>query len=298
MSTREKLWSLLGDLPPRNYPIGVVDQKQENRDGYTLQTLRLDVNGLEHVPAYVVLPQAHGEKLPVVIYNHAHAGDYECGKRELLEGRAQIQHPPYAQVCAENGWIGICIDAWNFGERHRAPESQVFKEMLWRGQVLWGMMLYDSIRLVDYVCTLPFVDPSRIATLGLSMGSTMSWWMAALDDRVKVCVDICCLTDFEELIRERALDEHGLYYYVPGLLKHFTTAQINALIAPRPHLALAGLQDPLTPARGLERVDHELKEAYTKTGAPEAWNLFTQNTGHQETPEMRALVVDWLKQHL
>ena len=36
------------------------------------------------------------------------------------------------------------------------------------------------------------------------------------------------------------LDGHGIYYYVPALLKHFTSADINALIAPRAHLAIAG----------------------------------------------------------
>ena len=82
------------------------------------------------------------------------------------------------------------------------------------------------------------------------MGSTMAWWLAALDERVKVCVDLCCLTDFAALIETRGLDGHGIYYYVPRLLKHFTTAEINALIAPRPHLALAGNYDRLTPSPG------------------------------------------------
>ena len=59
------------------------------------------------------------------------------------------------------------------------------------------------------------------------MGSTMAWWTAALDERIKVCVDVCCLTDFQALIETGGLDGHGIYYYVPGLLKHFTTAQIR-----------------------------------------------------------------------
>ena len=58
-------------------------------------------------------------------------------------------------------------------------------------------MVYDSIKAIDYLLTRPDVDGSRIATLGISMGSTMAWWVAALDPRVKVCIDICCLTDFE-----------------------------------------------------------------------------------------------------
>jgi cephalosporin-C deacetylase-like acetyl esterase len=60
------------------------------------------------------------------------------------------------------------------------------------------MMVYDNIRAIDYLATRPEVNAARIATLGLSMGSTMAWWTAALDERVKVCVDICCLTDFDD----------------------------------------------------------------------------------------------------
>ena len=134
--------------------------------------------------------------------------------------------------------------------------------MLWRGQVLWGMMVYDSLRAIDYLVAREDVDAGRVATLGLSMGSTMAWWVAALDERVRVCVDLCCLTDFEALIETRGLDGHGIYYYVPGLLKQFTTAQINALIAPRAHLSLAGNHDRLTPPAGLDRIDAELRRVY------------------------------------
>ena len=49
-----------------------------------------------------------------------------------------------------------------------------------------------------------------------------------------------------------------MYYYVPGLLKHFTTSQINAMIAPRAHLGLAGLQDKLTPVEGLNIIERDL----------------------------------------
>ena len=105
--------------------------------------------------------------------------------------------------------------------------------MLWQGQVLWGMMVYDSLRAIDVLADGRMWIRQRIATLGMSMGSTMAWWLAALDERVKVTVDICCLTDFQTLLANKALRLHGVYYYVPSLLEHFTTAQINALIAPR-----------------------------------------------------------------
>ena len=73
--------------------------------------------------------------------------------------------------------------------------------------------------------------------------------------RLKVVVDICCLTDWHTLVEVDGLKGHGIYYYVPDLLNHFTTTQMNALIAPRAHLSLAGNQDNLTPVAGLEKVD-------------------------------------------
>jgi hypothetical protein len=121
---------------------------------------------------------------------------------------------------------------------------------------------------------------------------------AALDERVKVTVDINCLTDFDSLIAAKGLGHHGVYYYVPALLKHFTTSQINALIAPRPHLGLIGLRDALTPLDGVDRIDRELAAEYARQGHPERWKLLRYDVAHQETPEGREAIVGFLKQWL
>ena len=44
----------------------------------------------------------------------------------------------------------------------------------------------DALRGLDYLAARPEVDAARLGTLGLSMGSTMAWWLAALDERVRV----------------------------------------------------------------------------------------------------------------
>lgn len=294
-TNRKKLYSLLGDLPARNRKISCKKIDEIDCEKYILEKLALDLNGIELVPAFFVKPKNSKSKTPVILYNHAHAGDYQRGKKELIYGSDYLSKPPYAEVLTSMGYSALCIDTWNFGERQGRTELELFKEMLWKGQVLWGMMVYDSIRAIDYLIDRDDVDKTRIATIGLSMGSTMAWWVAALDTRIKVCIDICCLTDFHSLIESRGLDHHGVYYYVPGLLKHFDTAQINALIAPRPHLSLAGNYDVLTPAKGLDKIDSELKKVYAYYKKPEAWKLLRYAVGHLETADMRAEIKNFLK---
>ncbi len=295
---RQQLFDLLGDLPDPSRKISVTKFAEEQNDTYVLEKLTLDLNGIEAVPAYFVRPSEQDGPLPTILYNHAHGSDYELGKDELLIGRSALQTPPYALELTRRGYAALCIDTWAFGERRGRTESEIFKHMLWSGQVMWGMMVYDSLRALDYLVSRPDVNAERLATMGISMGSTMAWWVAALDTRIKVCIDICCLTDFQALIDTRGLDGHGIYYYVPSLLKHFTTTQINALIAPRPHLSLAGNFDPLTPPAGLDRIDAELRQAYTEEGAPDAWRMVRYDIGHFETAAMRAEILAFLQEWL
>jgi dienelactone hydrolase len=297
-SRRATLSTLLGDLPPRDRPLVATAIATEERPHYTLETLTLDLNGIEPVPAILTLPKGVAGPVPVVLYHHAHGGDYALGKRELVDGRSLLQDPPWAETLARHGIAAFCADTWAFGERRGRTEGEIFRQMLWDGQVMWGMMVYDSLRAIDYLTTRPELDPSRIGTMGLSMGSTMAWWIAALDERVTVCVDICCLTDFDELERTRNLEGHGVYYYVPSLRRHFSAAQINALIAPRSHLGLAGIHDKLTPPAGLDRIEREVAAAYDAAGVPERWRLSRYPCGHMETAAMRHEALAFLREWL
>ena len=295
---RAALYRLLGRLPDRNRPMVVKVISREETDEMIIEKLLLDINGLELVPAYFTKPKNSPGKVPVVLFNHSHFGQYQVGKNEYLYGRQEMQSPPYALALARAGYAGLCLDSWGFGERSGRAELDIFKEMLWKGQVMWGMMVYDNLRALDYLETRTDVDSRRVATMGMSMGSTMAWWLAALDERIKVCVDLCCLTDFHTLVDQKALSLHGVYYYVPDLLTHFTTSQINALISPRPHLGLAGRHDPLTPLAGLEKIDRDLQAVYRQEGAPGAWQLRLYDVGHQETPEMRQDILAFFKKWL
>jgi Acetyl xylan esterase (AXE1) len=301
ITKRRQLWGLLGDLPWRHRPGPPRVVSKEEHDGYTLERLILDLNGAEPVPALLLIPHKRQPKAPGLLYVHWHGGMYDLGKEQLLKGvKAQ---PAYAPVCAEKGLVTLAIDSWCFGERKHVAdggegEQDAFKLMLWRGQVLYGMMMFDEFRAMDYLASRPEVDSARLGAFGMSMGSTKAWWLAALDPRVKLCMDVCCLTDYEELIRTHGLKEHGIYYYVPSLLKHFQTADINELIVPRARLSVNGRRDPLTPPAGVEKVRDHLLPLYRKYGKESDCRIELFDCEHVELPEMRKLILEWMDREL
>ncbi len=298
---RQALWGLLGDLPWQHQPATPKVIRTEDHDDYRLERLVLDLNGAEPVPALLLIPKRLQMPAPGLLFIHWHGGMYDLGKEQLLRG-TDVQ-PAYAPVLANMGVVTLAIDSWCFGERkhdsdgHRGEED-TFKLMLWRGQVLWGMMMFDEFRALSYLASRPEVDSSRLGAFGMSMGSTKAWCLAALDPRVKLTIDLCCLTDFESLIQAHGLSGHGIYYYVPSLLKQFDTAAINELIVPRPHLSLNGRKDPLTPPSGVELIREKLLPVYRKYGQERDCHIELFDCAHEETPAMRSLVVEWMRMHL
>jgi hypothetical protein len=111
-------------------------------------------------------------------------------------------------------------------------------------------------------------------------------------------VNLCCLTDYEELIRIDNLAGHGIYYYVPELLKYFQAHEICELIVPRPHLSLNGRRDLLTPPAGVERIRDHLRPLYREYGREGDCRIDLEDCGHEETPSMRAAVLEWFGTHL
>lgn len=297
MMERDQLMELLGDLPS-DRAIKSDILRQEQYDGYRLESLILDLNGLERVPAYIAKPMHDNGPFPLVIFNHSHGGNYANGRKEMIQSSPYLQQPSFAKTLTDMGYIVCCIDMWGFNERGGKTESELVKEMLWKGQVMWGMMLYDNRRLLDYMCQREDVDPSRIATIGMSMGGLMAWWLSALDARVNVTIDICGQVDAETLIAARGLDHHGFYSYVPGLLKYYTTLDIQKRIVPRPRMSIVGRNDRMCPIAGVQHLAIGLTEAYEEAGKPEYWQPLILGGGHMETLEMRTAWQRFIAQHL
>jgi dienelactone hydrolase len=305
---RAELWQLLGRLPPRPKKLSVNVISHEDRGEYQVEKFSYDNEAGATVPGYILLPKNSREKAPAILFCHWHGGEYEIGKEELFQARHTPEAP--GPRLAQRGFVVLGVDAYCFGERNgQGPggrqetgsdgEMSASKFNLWVGRTLWGMILRDDLIALDYLSSRPEVDPGRIGVTGISMGATRSWWLMALDERIKTGVAVACLTRYQNLIQHEALKAHGIYYFVPDLLTHFDTEAIVALIAPRPVLFMTGSEDIGSPADGIKAIESAVRPVYRLYDKEKDFQSQIYNgLGHVYTREMWDQTLSWLDNHL
>ncbi len=300
----ETLIDCLGKIPPRPAKLDVKITQREERDGYILERFEFD-NGIDAiVPGYLLIPKNLKKPAPAIVGLHGH------GSRKESVTIDDTSSQKVGEILVRKGYVVAAIDNYFNGDRigkgpasdlddRRGQEYSLFKLHLWYGRSLWGMMLRDEQMLLDYLETRPEIDKKRIGATGMSMGCTRSWWLAAIDDRVKVIVGVACFTRYTDLIAHGNLRKHGIYYFVPGLMEHFDSEAIYSLVAPRPMLMLSGDQDGGAPTSGIEVLERKLAAMYGLYGATEKFrSVIYAKTGHEYLPEMKEEMSAWFETYL
>lgn len=305
---RSTLWKLLGDFPPRPAVPAVRLVSRTEGDGYTLEKFTFDDGLGMTVPGYLFLPAHPARKVPAILYCHWHAGQWDVGKEEMLRQNATPAVP--GPTLARLGYAVLGIDACGFGERNGqgpggpgdrdgAGELTASKFSLWAGRTLWGTMVRDDLMALDYLCSRPEVDAGRIGVTGISMGSTRSWWLMALDDRPRTAVCVGCMTRYQNLIDEAKMGAHGIYYFVPGMLRHFDTEAVIACAAPRPMLFMTGDRDFGSPVSGIRAIEASVAPVYSLVGKNADFSsIIYPDTPHTYLPAEWDRMVGWMNDHL
>lgn len=305
---RQTLVKLMGELPARPAVPAVKILSREDREHYTVEKFEFDNGAGATVPGYFLIPKNGGAKHPAIFYCHWHGGNYDLGKQEIFTTHHTPEIP--AETLAGAGYVIMAVDAYCFGERSGkgpggpketggAEEMSTSKRELWYGRSLWAMMVRDDLMGLDYLFTRPEVDTRRVAVTGISMGATRSWWLMALDERIKTGVAVGCLTRYQDLIAAENLKAHGIYYFVPGILNHFDSEAVISLIAPRPILFMTGDEDIGSPVAGIRKIDDKVRPVYKLYGKQDAFeNIVYPKTGHVYTPDMWKRMQDWMKKNL
>jgi lysophospholipase L1-like esterase len=294
----------LGKLPARPKPSATLISREIHPE-MIVESLRIPNGDTGEMSAlFLAPPQAKNR--PAILWLHSSSYD----ATQLLMRGYNGGDEPLGITFVKAGYVVLAPDACWYGlragrgpsgplETTRAQHETLFKYHLWRGRTLWGMFVRDDQIALDYLETRPEADMSRVGATGISMGSTRSWWLAALDQRVRCVVGVACLTRYQNLIAHGELRQHGVYYFVLGLLEHFDIEAVLALIAPRPFLALNGELDAGSPADGIREIEKRVAPVYNALGAKDAFkSIRYEHTGHVYTPAMRKEMLAWFAKWL
>jgi hypothetical protein len=223
--------------------------------------------------AIVTVPKILNGRLPVVVCVGGHGSEiqttYSNGEAfGPYPARTEEGSPAYkgfATELAKRGYITITT-----------PVSQ--HEIYEPGRLLMAERLWDLMRCVDYLETLPFVDTSRIGCAGLSLGGEMAMWLGALDTRIAAEVSAGWLTMFDQLEVG-----HCMCWKFDGLRELVDLPDIFCLMAPRPILCQNGRREgagSFTPERACEAMT-QILPAYVTFGQPEGFGLYIHGGAHE-----------------
>jgi len=303
---RRKVLESLGDLPPRPAPQQARVVSREIRPGYALERVEIP-NGVDgEVSALLLVPEKVRTPAPAILWLHSSTPD----KNQVITPNTNGGEDSLGEAFVKAGYVVLAPDAYWHGDRVgtgpagtaetlREEQESLHKLNLWMGRTLWGMFVRDDQIALDYLCSRPEVDATRIGATGMSMGSTRAWWLAAVDERVTATVAMACLTRYQNLIRHGQLRAHGVYYFTYGLLKHFDTEAVLSLIAPRAFLGLTGELDSGSPADGIQDLVTKVRPVYEVLGAADRFaNRLYPEVPHTVTPTMRAEMLAWFQRWL
>lgn len=296
MSCPNFVEKIVGEFENNSPNLSIRITKRYDYGHYIVERWQM-IQGKEVIPAIFARPKGK-ERVPFVLYNHSHGGDFTQGKSELIEGASYLQQPSFLDEMMELGVAVGTIDMIGFEERSSLKESELFKEYLVQGKTLWGKRLEDNRCFLRAVLQREAIDENRVATIGMSMGGMMAWWMGILCEEITVVVDIAGQVPLEYLAKTHQLDRHGFYYYVPGFLEQTTTAQLQQELAAKKHLSLIGRDDRLCPYEGCFPLCEEIQQSVNEQGYATNFTYEFFDGGHEETKGMRVRWKEFLKNQL
>lgn len=279
---REHILATAGLLPmPEKAPLNPSIFGDLKRSDYTVSKVYF-----ESVPGFFVTgnlyrPNGAGP-FPAILSPHGH---WAHGR---LENTPTASVPGRAINLARQGFVVFTYDMIGYIDSRQLPHTfGGQREHLW-GLSLAGLHLWNSIRALDFLETLPYVKRDAIGATGASGGGTQTFLLAAVDERVKVAAPVNMIS----------LHMQGgcLCENLPGLRLDTTNVEIAATIAPRPLLMVSATGD--WTAKTLEREYPAMRRIFGLFGAEERVHAMRVDAPHNYNKESREAMYAWMARWL
>lgn len=301
---------------PTRTPLHVVIHGRVVRDGYTVEKVYFESFPGHFVSGNLYRPIGRSGKLPGVLCPHGHWTNGRFNETSVKDLRKQIVDGAerfedggrffLQSRCVELARMGCVVFHYDMegyadsqqipmavahGYRQRRPEMETREHWgLFSVQAelhlqnVMGIQTWNSIRAVDFLQSLPDVDPERIAATGASGGGTQTFILAAIDPRVKVAVPVVMVST--------AMQGGCTCECSPYLRINVDNVELASLIAPRPLCCISAndwTRDIMT--RGFP----ELRSIYRLYGVPD--NIMAKallQFPHNYNYVSRAIMYSWI----
>ncbi len=294
---RRQLREMLGldPLPERTPLEPVVTGTVENDDVMVERLHFQSLPGL-YVTANFYRPREQQGPLPAILYVCGHGGEKKDGIS--LGNKTHYQH--HGAWFARNGYVCLTIDTIQLGEIEGIHHGTYREKMWWwnnRGYTPAGVEAWNCMRAIDYLQSREEVDGERIGVTGRSGGGAYSWWIAALDERIKAAVPVAGITSLHNHVVDGTVEGHCDCMFMVNTYR-WDYPMVAALVAPRPLLISNTDKDRIFPLDGVVDVYTKVRKIYSLYGAQDKLGLHITEGPHKDTQELRVHAFRWLNRFL
>lgn len=294
---RRQLFEMLGlqPLPARSDLKAKITGTTE-RDGIVVENIVFQSRPGLYVTANFYRPAEQSGPLPTILYL--------CGHGKVsIDGvshgnKTHYQH--HGTWFAQNGYTCLTIDTLQLGEIEGIHHGTHRYDRWWwnsRGYTPAGVEAWNSIRALDYLETREEVDADKIGATGRSGGGAYTFWISALDDRIKVSAPVAGITSMQNHVVDDCIEGHCDCMFMVNTYR-WDFPLLAALMAPRPQLILNTDKDKIFPLDGVVDVYRKTRGVYEAIGAGDAIGLAIYEGGHKDTQPLRVPAFHWFERHL
>lgn len=307
---RDTFWELVGGMPERT-PLNARVTGKLEREGYRVDKVIYESWPNFHVSANLYVPTTGTPPYPGVLFQMGHS----------TNGKAYPLYQKCCQGLARLGYVVLGFDPMGQGERIYYPAEDRSqsrlpggaddehtvpgKQMLLVGDSSVRLQTWDAVRSLDYLASLPFVDPQRLASTGQSGGGTNTMLLAAVDDRLAAAAAACPNTENVAVAGYNppgSTDDAEQNLAGAGPLG-FDRWDLLYPLAPKPLLVLPSARDffgtysPNYIASGVEEFD-KLKKVYGVLGHAERIGWADSLLPHGLGYHVRLAIYNWFQRWL
>jgi dienelactone hydrolase len=251
-------------------PLNVKVTGTVQGEGYHIEKLYYESLPGLFVRANLYIPDGLKKRAPAVLY--------VCGHAPTQKVHYQAHPRKFAQL----GFVCLIIETVQYGEvqgEHWGCYARGWFNWYSRGYTPGGVECWDAIRGLDLLSQRTEVDTSKMGVTGISGGGAQSWYIAAMDPRIRAAAPVCGASSLKAQITTRTVDGH-CDCMTPVNTYRIDFSDIGALIAPRPLLIGQADRDGLNQIESVEGLLEKIRKVYGLYQADGSVSLVETPGGH------------------